>query len=168
MSDPNPIAIYLLVEDDEAQACILAKWLKKIAEPDTIEVHIVDNLEDSIVLSQRLRPNGTFLDLLIPLRKGEPPVTVENWREAADLIERLVEPVIVVTGMEVTAEVKLYCVAKGAKHVFHKPYDNSLFSKLRSDVKVFAAKLVSNMSDAELRRKVGPPHPVSPQNGTIA
>lgn len=162
MPDSTPIATYLLVEDDEAQAYILAKWLKKIAEPATINVHIVDNMEDAIALSQELHPNGTFLDLLIPLRKGEPPVTLENWKASADMINRLVEPVIVVTGMEVSAEVKLYCVQKGAKHVYHKPYDSGLFSKLRSDVKAFAAKLVSSMSDAELRRKVGP------HNGTTS
>jgi CheY-like chemotaxis protein len=154
----DSIPSYLLVEDDETQACLLARWLKKIALPEPIDVVIIDNLEEAIEVSQRIRPNGTFMDLLIPLRKGESPVTIENWKAAADLIDQLVEPVIVVTGMEVSAEVKVYCVSKGAKHVYHKPYDDGLFSKLRNDVKAFAARLVSSMSDAELQRKVGPPN----------
>jgi CheY-like chemotaxis protein len=147
---------YLLVEDDEGQACVLSKWLKKIAEPDPIEVVTINNLEEAIQESQRLRPNGTFLDLLIPLRKGEPPAGIDDWRKVADQIKNLVEPVIVVTGLDVTAELKLYCIQQGAKHVYRKPYDTGLFSKLRADVKLFAAKISSAMSDAELRRKVGP------------
>jgi CheY-like chemotaxis protein len=147
---------YLLVEDDEGQACLLKKWLIRIAAPVVIDVLIETNLEDGLLHSNERQPSATFLDLLIPLRKGEPPVPVCGWRDVADQIGGFVPPVIVTTGLDITPEIKLYCMNKGAHHVFHKPYDDSFFSRLKYDTQIFAAQLLSAAGDAELRDTLGP------------
>jgi CheY-like chemotaxis protein len=133
---------YLLVEDDDAQSCILAKWLKKVAAP--------------LVVSNSRQPNCTFLDLLIPKKKGQ-PVADADWRTAADCIQKFVPPVVVVTGMpDPDHSIEMYCYAKGAQNVFQKPYDTSFFNLMKDQTKLFAAHLLQAAGSAEMRAKLGP------------
>lgn len=150
----NNKTTYLLVEDDETQACLLSKWLRQVAKPVEIAVIIADNLADGLAFSQKEHPNATFLDLLIPLTKGGPTVTMEGagWKSVADHIDGFVPPVIVTTGMDVTEEIRLYCMTtKGAHNVLHKPFDDSFFSRLKTDSKLFAAQLLAEAGAAQMR-----------------
>lgn len=147
-------ATYLLVEDDESQACLLRKWLKKAAEPFEIDVIMADNLADGVRLSNDLRPGTTFLDIHLPLVKGGP--VEQDWHVIADAIPRMIPPVIVITASDITPELKLYCMTKnGAHHVYQKPYNEGFFARLRDDMKLFGAKLLSAAGDAELRSSAG-------------
>lgn len=141
---------YLLIEDDESQATLLAKWIKKVVGPVPTTILFANNLEDGIKISNDERPGTTFLDLFIPLIPGGQTVT--DWKQVADGIPLMVPPVIAVTGMDVTADIKHYCMTlRGAHHVFHKPYNDAFFDKLRGNVKIFAARLVAAAGDAEFR-----------------
>lgn len=140
----------MIVEDDDTQACILAKWLKKVAQPHEITVLTTNNLEDAIRMSNECNPSTTFLDLFIPMKPGGE--IVQDWRTTADAVPKMTPPVIVITAGEVTTEMRIYCVTeRGAEHVFRKPYDEGFFSKLREDAKIFAAQLLSAAGDASLR-----------------
>lgn len=154
----TPDLTYLLVEDDRGQADLLSKWLKivglKGTAPITIEVLIEDNLESGLKSSQERKPSATFLDLLVPLRSGEEPVPENMWRIVADKIDGFVPPVIVTTGMTITPELTIYCRAKKAHRVFHKPYDAGFFAKLKTDTELFAAQLLSAATSAELNNEL--------------
>jgi len=153
---PPKKVTYLLVEDDETQACILAKWLKKVATPHDIDVLIENNLEDALAKSNSIRPNCTFLDLLIPKKKGQ-PISEADWRTAADCIGKFVPPVVVVTGLpDPDHSIEMYCYSKGAQNVFAKPYDTSFFDLLKDQTKLFAAHLLAAAGSAEMRSKLGP------------
>jgi CheY-like chemotaxis protein len=156
MPDSVKKVTYLLVEDDETQSCILAKWLKKVAMPHEIDVLIENNLEDALATSNSRQPNCTFLDLLIPKKKGE-PIAEADWRTAADCIQKFVPPVVVVTGMpDPDHSIEMYCYAKGAQNVFQKPYDTSFFNLMKDQTKLFAAHLLQAAGSAEMRSKLGP------------
>lgn len=156
MDQPTKQVCYLLVEDDETQACILSKWLKKVALPHDIDVLMAHDLETGLRLSNERQPNCTFLDLFIPKVKGQ-PITDVDWRTAADCIQQFVPPVVVVTGMpDPDHSIEMYCYAKGAQNVFQKPYDTSFFNLLKDQTKLFAAHLLAAAGSAEMRSKLGP------------
>lgn len=148
------VITYLLVEDEKDQSDILSKWLKAVAKkgevPVEIEIIVENNLEAGLAASVARQPNATFLDILVPLKAGEPPIPAEQWRTAANFINQFVPPVIVTTGMAITPELLLYCKERGAHRVFHKPFDYGFFSKLKTDTKLFAAQLLSAAASAEL------------------
>ncbi len=151
MSDELRVVVkYLIAEDDEVQACLLAKLLKKVAEPCNIEVLVALNLQDALRISNEQKPHATFLDLHMPLIPGGP--ICDDWKRIADEIPNMKPPVIAITGAEVTREMKIYCMTeKGAHNVLQKPYDQGFFSKLSSDSKIFAADLIKEATAAGLR-----------------
>jgi hypothetical protein len=113
-------------------------------------VETTDNLADGIFLSNRLKPITTFLDMHVPLAKGEP--VCNDWMTVADAVPRMIPPVIGITGLDITPEMKIYCLSnRGMQHLYRKPYTEGFFAKFRADMKFFAAKLIDTSGDAALR-----------------
>lgn len=151
MSEQKPVK-YLLVEDDPVQACLLEKWLKKVAKPTIIEVVIAHTLKEGLEASEREKPNATFLDLHLPDAK--------DWRVVADAIPQFrcrAVIVIAITGVpDLDHAIEFYCYGKGCANFFSKPFDDGFFSALRNDKRIFAADLIKSAGSAQLRAALGP------------
>lgn len=152
MSDTRKVT-YLLVEDDATQAELLTKWLKKVAQPQEIEVVTAGTLADGLRISRELRPNATFLDLHLP---------GTTWEEVADAIPQFVCRAVIV--IAITGEpdpdhrIEFYCISKGAQNFFTKPFDESFFAKLKGENRIFASELLKAAASAQLRAELGPRH----------
>lgn len=127
----------LIAEDNEADAEMLARGLRKAILDTKVEVtpefFITGCLRDALEQSVEMQADATFLD---PKLNDSP-----DWKHSLLAISvglfgfpPFKQPVFVVTGMEKTAELLKECKEAGAAQVYHKPWEVGALNKIVSDV----------------------------------
>lgn len=128
----------LIAEDNEVDAHLLARGLKKAIEETKVdniipEFFITGYLREALQKAVQMKADVTFLDPNL--------IDSPDWRHSLLAISvglfglpRFHPPVCIITGMEKTDELLKECREAGAVQVYHKPWGEGALNKIVSDV----------------------------------
>ena len=129
----------LLVDDDESILNALGKYYEKLG----YEVHLAVSGKEGIGIHERVRPEVTILDVVMPEMSG---------MEVLEVLRRHDAMVIMLTGRG-EIEIAVQAMQLGAENFLTKPVD---MDHLTATIEKAAEKAVLRRENVELKRRLHP------------